>query len=336
MDKMPLNKRNSVFKFIIRMVTVKEIFKNCLSVADTPRGLLPLRFTERQFDVYARKSELLALRSRCAASVCLSFYTQRESLSFSYYIAAFARKTVVFDIYENDVMTATIQQPDESESGRIVYTKQHPGRTKITIYLPPCAEIYISDLDIEPYEPAPDRQKRLLFLGDSITQGMTSIGASLIYATLLADALDCAALNQGVGSYIFDEDSLDEGLPFAPDAIYVAYGTNDYSGALKNGIEPFLRKCPAYLSGLARIFPGVPVYVQTPIPRLNLETDEQIALFTTVRAYIAETAQSLGMNVIDGYRLIPGQQMYYTDRVHPNELGFLVYAMNLEKHIVLK
>lgn len=315
---------------------MKNLFKNCLTVIDTEHGYFPCRFTDKQLEVYLRNGPACATRSRCAASVCMSFYTAKDEIGFSYNIASFARKNVAFDVYENDYMVTTIPQPDQSESGRITYRKRNHGSTKITIYLPPCAEVMISDLDIGEYTVVPDRKKKLLLFGDSITQGMTSMEPSLTFATLLSNYLDCTVLNQSVGGYTFREESLDQDLPFFPDAIYVAYGTNDYTVSLTAGIEPFKQRCEAYIQKLCAIYPEIPIYIQTPTPRFDLASEDRIQLFAAVGEFIKDTALAFKITAIDGYSLIPEHQSFFTDRIHPNDLGFLVYAKNLEKQIVFK
>ena len=69
----------------------------------------------------------------------------------------------------------------------------------------------------------------LVFIGDSITQGMDARGPASAYAVQLARVLDVELLNQGVGGHIFDLDALDDELPYHPDIITIAYGTNDWS-----------------------------------------------------------------------------------------------------------
>lgn len=313
---------------------MKEIFKNCLMVDETDKGYFPCRFTQKQLEVYRQRGPAAVIRSRCTASVCMSFITAKEEIAFSYFIASFARNNVTFDVYENDRMVTTIPQPDGSPSGRILYRKRNTGETKITIYLPPCAEVLISELDIGEYKPIPDSQKKLLLLGDSITQGMTSKASSLIYATLVGNALGCSMLNQGVGGYIFNKDSLDENLPFTPDVIWVAYGTNDYTESLSTGMPRFERMCREYLEKLIKIYPHTPIFVQTPIPRFDFESEEQKVRFSAVREFIRNTVLSLELSVVDGFDLIPEHRWFFADGVHPNELGFLLYARNLEKTLV--
>lgn len=312
---------------------MKEIFKNCLMVTETDKGYFPCRFTEKQLEVYGQRNPATVIRARCTASVCMSFVTAKEQIEFSYFIASFARNNVTFDVYEDDRMVTTIPQPDGSQSGKITYQKRNAGETKITIYLPPCAEVLISDLDIGEYKPVEDSSKKLLLLGDSITQGMTSKTSSLIYATLLGNALGCSMLNQGVGGYIFNKDSLDEELPFKPDLIWVAYGTNDYTESRFAGMPRMERMCREYFEKLIRIYPQTPIFIQTPIPRFDFESEEQKALFTAVREFIRDTALLLGMSVVDGFDLIPEHRWFFSDEVHPNELGFLLYAKNLEKFL---
>ena len=49
---------------------------------------------------------------------------------------------------------------------------------------------------------------------------------------------------------------------------------------------------------------------------------------------IAKTARSFkSVHVVNGMELIPHDAAYFADGVHPNELGFLHYAINLIPHV---
>ena len=49
---------------------------------------------------------------------------------------------------------------------------------------------------------------------------------------------------------------------------------------------------------------------------------------------IAEAARSFDrVSVIDGYTLVPHREDLFADGLHPNDEGFLHYALNLARHI---
>jgi len=58
---------------------MKELFRNCLRVDERDGWLMPLRFTERQMQVYS-SNELRRVRSSCPASVILTFKTKGGAL----------------------------------------------------------------------------------------------------------------------------------------------------------------------------------------------------------------------------------------------------------------
>ena len=83
---------------------------------------------------------------------------------------------------------------------------------------------------------------RILFLGDSITQGAGASCPEERYVDVVGELLACEALNFGVGGTriarqttpsqesIYDEDFLkrSEGMPLDADMVFVFGGTNDY------------------------------------------------------------------------------------------------------------
>ena len=48
---------------------------------------------------------------------------------------------------------------------------------------------------------------------------------------------------------------------------------------------------------------------------------------------LKEEAQKCGITVIDGEYLTPRISDFYTDGLHPNDLGFTIYGMNLASEI---
>lgn len=176
---------------------------------------------------------------------------------------------------------------------------------------------------------------RILCLGDSITQGFNAVHPSLTLTSRLAGLLGVDALNQGVGGYYFDAASLDglEGIahegPSRPGLITVAYGTNDWD--LLPGLSTLRDRARAYFLKLACIFPGVPVFVLTPIWRGDIDKPKACGSFGDVSRVIAEEAgrQSCN-NVVDGLAIPIHDRKYFQDNwLHPNEEGFRIMADRL-------
>jgi len=142
-------------------------------------------------------------------------------------------------------------------------------------------------------------------------------------------------LNQGVGGYFFDAASLDgldsiarEGAS-RPGLITVAYGTNDWD--LVPGLSTLRANIRAYFERLAGLFPGVPVYVLTPIWRGDIDRPKACGSFDDVaRAIAGEAGRYPGNSIVDGLAIPIHDRKYFQDNwLHPNEEGFRIMADSL-------
>lgn len=173
-------------------------------------------------------------------------------------------------------------------------------------------------------EPAAKRPQ-ILCLGDSITQGFVAGWPSKCYVARLGDALDADVLNQGIGGHIFQPESLNgmEKLPFCPACITVAYGTNDWHDC--QSIQELQANISAYFARLHALFPGVPVYIISPLWRADCDDKRPHgAPLTHVRQLLLSEQEKYDhMTVIDGYTLIDHDTLLFEDGfLHPNRQGF--------------
>lgn len=307
---------------------MEQVFHHCLSVIRTEEGYYPVRFTEKQLAFYKGLGERFETRSLCTAGVTMEFTTSAKEISFSYQAERFARPYIAFDIYENDILRASVRRPDGSESGVVRYQLAGIG-SKICIYLPNLCKVSISNLDLGNFSPCVAKGKRkLLFLGDSITQGMMAQSPSMAYPSQLSRILEADILNCGVGAERFRKENLDDSLRGWPDRVFVAYGTNDSTQI--DSLEEIGQNIVGYFAELRRIFPQEPVTVITPTWRGEYGDDAQYAQkLDAVRGLIGREAEKYRCRVVDGFRLVPHLPEYFGDGyLHPNDLGFSQYALN--------
>ena len=169
---------------------------------------------------------------------------------------------------------------------------------------------------------------KLLFIGDSITQGWDTVYDSLSWAWRVTKWLDANSVIQGVGGGFFDASTLLP-LPFEPDGIFLAYGTNDFSRFncmedFRNAVHTYLKKfCAMYRCSKMAILP---------IPREEEGTyREGFGSFDELREILKEEYLSFGIPFIDGYDLLPNHAFFYADAVHPNDNGYALMFENLLK-----
>ncbi|NEG95658.1 hypothetical protein GFD17_02590 [Bifidobacterium sp. SMB2] len=318
-------------------MNIEDVFHNCVGVKTEPDGLRPVRFPDRLLDLYRERGEMTDIRANSTAGITMDFVTSADTVRFDYATGRFCRPFVTFDVYENDVFMATIREPDESPCGTVAYAKRNPGAARLTFVLPYTTDVRISHCDFgadaRPVNAADDGRPLMLFLGDSITQGMTSLRPSQGYAYLLARTLGFRPLNWGVGSYVFDARTLDDVAGVGADSIVVAYGTNDYT-KIREGemtLERFEATVAQYMTTLRLVVgEGTPVRVVTPLWRsAGCSTDEDRALLDRVRATIANQAMRRRFDVVDGLALVGHDDAFLADGLHPNDLGANMMANNI-------
>ena len=174
-----------------------------------------------------------------------------------------------------------------------------------------------------------------LALGDSITQGMVAIHPSGTYPSLISEQLDLELINAGVGGIRFASGELDY-IGIEPDIITVALGCNDW-GVPKEELEASVSD---YLECLLSLYKCRNIHFILPIWRSDAEQVNADMTFIQHREIIRKVASRYPfINIVDGYALLPCDEYYYGDptgKVHPNDEGFLRYAMALMKYINFK
>lgn len=307
-----------------------ELFHHCVKASYQDGVYYPQRFSDSMLEFYSSIDQAKAIRAHCTAGITMECMTDAPEVAFSYTCKGFCRDIVSFDIFENNVFMTTVTKPERSPSGRVCYRKRTQGRTKLTIFLPQCVHVGISDISMGQWSPVAEKPERILFLGDSITQGMTVSSPSQAYPLLISRFLGCDYLNQGVGGYVFDPESLREVHTLHATSVVVAYGTNDYHRITLGQLSPdkFRQNVEAYLDKLIRTFPEAAISVLSPIWRADC-AEESRPQFQHVCDTIKACACARSLQVIDGMTVIGHDERLYADGIHPNNWGANMMAMNI-------
>ena len=314
---------------------MKELFKNVLRVDEKDGWFIPCRFTDAQLNTYS-ESEPTRIRSAAASAVALAFKTSAEKLSLEYSISARARDWAAFDVLSDGVLFSS--KIIEDNEGIVDLDLPGDPSAEVRVYLPHLVAIKIRNIRSDaPLIPVPDRSKKWLVLGDSITQGMVSIHPSSAYPMILAEHYGVDILNQGVGGIEFEPRELDS-VGFEPDMITVALGCNDWGRANADGMRAVVTE---YLEKLLSLYKTENIYLITPIWRSDEYTSEENKgiSFGDHREAIRDAASKFPtVKIIDGYKLLPKLEHLFGDpdgrrRVHPNDEGFMRYALALMKYI---
>ena len=252
--------------------------------------------------------------------------TDSTSISFDYKASESHINANTIDLYIDDVLCDSYHI-EENLKGKVQFSLPAYEK-KVSIYLPCESTLQIKNFTIDgKYKSIKSKGPKVLILGDSITQGAGPHIASLAYANGLARELGYNILAQGIGGYRFEPDDLMRVDGFEPDKIIVALGTNWYDSP-EYDYEAAAR---GYYKKINEVFGKIPVLVITPLWRGNVENWER---FMWCIGIINDECQKHdNFKVVNGFELVPNTNDSFSDKVHPNAFGSLMYTRNLVKAI---
>ncbi|MCM8815270.1 MAG: SGNH/GDSL hydrolase family protein [Candidatus Omnitrophica bacterium] len=300
-------------------------------------GVIPQthsRFTEKQLAVYEKYGQATRIRTGCLSGVCIAMKTDSRDLEVELALKGRARNYLGLELEVDGTIVKSIRIKDlmpEMEKFKIkIFRFPDKKERKIKLHLPVSVEIEVISCSADG-EPTEKQEKKILFLGDSITQGMDCISPVCAYPCVVAKIFNADFINQGVGGFVFDAESLDRNFPFEPDIITVAYGVNDWNKDFS--AQKIAKSAYAYLEKLKKIFAKSKIFVITPIWTERENQKKKAGLLQNVRKIIEDAGKKTGCNVIDGLSLVPHDSFYFVDGIHPNETGHLMYGINLATHL---
>ena len=166
---------------------------------------------------------------------------------------------------------------------------------------------------------------KVLWLGDSITQGFGPLRSGHTYVSVANRLLNYDIINQGIGGYVYDKNILMQMGDYKPDKIIIAMGTNQFGTETMQDIEEYYERLKA-------IYADTPVLVVTPIWRGDVENGEPTLIsFCNKLKAICEKYSNI--TIVDGFKLVPHLEEYFLDKLHPNCLGGEIYGRNLVREI---
>jgi len=304
---------------------IKKITQGAIRIFEEDGYTVFRRFTPYQENVLDERK--FTPRQFANAGMRLEFYSPAGEISFDY--VAFrggAAKLFSLAVMFNgiEVYKQHCSFEEDIYGHFSIKVPESEELTKVTVYLPCLGGMRMKDLELpEGYIPC-KREKKILMLGDSITQGAFSDRPWLTYVNIVADKLNAEVLNQGIGGDKFCPRGLDPELPFEPDVITVAYGTNDWAAAIPD-LAGIIEE---YFTKLESIYPNTPKYAIPPLWRGNTDGLVKNGLtLQNVRELVTESALRHGCKVIPSLPLVPPHEDFFHDKtLHPNSLGFLLYG----------
>lgn len=315
----------------LNLSQLQTITMGALDIREEADGFRFLRMMPLQAAAFGEANEEFLLKCGATSGIRLDFYTDSPILALRWCHAKItsARTFCYFDVLVDGVLTMHSGTPDcaAEPEGNFCLTLPE-GMHRVQVFFPTLTDVTVAAVTLaDGATVMPHRaSKRILFHGDSITQGYDALFPSDCYANRLARYYDAEILNQAVGAACFDPEVLQYVGQF--DFVVAAYGTNDWRGKT---MADLTADAAGFFARLNVIYGKLPVFVVLPIWRADTDDGEPCAGdFMACRALIGRLAATQGFVVLDDYDLLPHDTRLFSDGyLHPNDIGFALYAQRL-------
>lgn len=305
------------------------LFHGALALEKKEGYTVARRFTAEQLRAVSY-NELFISRAACTASVTVELSTEATEISFSYKFFMRTGVRSTFEVYTDGFLTHLVGDDTLADEGTLTFSFKE-GKKRIEIYIPSYSEVGIKDLFVNgAYRALPKRKTKVLFFGDSITQGGGSKRSAQTYVNVVKRALGWEIVNLGIGGYYFEKNLVTE-IPFSPDKIVVSLGTNQHSMEE----EESKRRICEFFEALHALYGEKSVLVILPAYCGNPNIENKSEKYKRLKRLILEAAgQYPNIKAVSAYDMVPHLADYYMDDlVHPNALGMELYGNNLARAI---
>ena len=306
---------------VLSFEEIKKITVGAPFSEETSEGMRFYKYRPELFDKWAAHGNELGQRMLTTSGIRLDFHTNSQRMSVE------IAKRCKFEIYVNGLLRYTMRDCESLNVALDGVFGETLEEAHITIYFPSHSIGVLKTLELDDgtYVRPHEFDRRILFIGDSITQGWESKFDSLSFANRVSRYFNADSVIQGIGGACFYEDCIED-IPFDPQWVIIAYGTNDFRKC--KDLEEFKSHLYPSMAKFSEFYKGKKVFVISPIWRED-QTPKHDLGFAETRAEIISEAKKYGFTHIDGGTLMPPIPLLFTDGLHPNDNGFSVYAENL-------
>ena len=304
---------------------LKTIYFGAYSFAETEDGCLQaFQYSDPQMDYFRRTFDFWYDRCMASTAKTIEFTTEAREVSFEYRFI-WKGSEDSFELAIDGLIERIWYVKDLADVGKIAFTLPE-GKKTVAVYLPADATVLIRNFTADAAVARPAKGEKVLWLGDSITQGYGPLRSAMTYVSVANRLLNYDIINQGIGGYVYDKNSLMKMEGYSPDKIIVALGTNQYRSETTEAVEEFYQT-------LIRIYgEKIPVLCVSPLWRGD--NPEELPKFVGFCEEIKRIAgQYANVTVVDGFRLVPHLPEYFLDNLHPNCLGAETCGRNLVEAI---
>ena len=299
---------------------IRTLLFGAVNVTEEADGLRTLKCSDATVEAWNKINPDLRKRAIAPCGIRLDFHTDSEEITFTL-------KGSKFDLLVDGLLADRFFGSEECEDFSVTLDGDSH---RITLIFPShdCTYCRVAGLEltdgatVTPHE----YSCKFLFLGDSITQGWNSDLDSLSYAWRTALHFNADCIIHGVGGGVFHESVFEAPEGFDPDRVIIAFGTNDFK--YYKTPEGLRENVAAYLDRAVAAFGADKILGITPIWRYD-NWIQAMGSFDECIEIIREEYEKRQISTVDGLALVPNRKEFFDDALHPNAIGFSMYAENL-------
>ena len=304
---------------------LQRIYFGAYSFRETEDGWLQaFQYSDAQMEYFRTAFDFWYDRCMATSAKTLEMTTNAQTVSFEYKFIWVGSQDS-FELAVNGLISEIRYVRDLPKEGKLTWTLPE-GEKDIIIYLPADATVLIRNCSVDgAFSPARKNDK-VLWLGDSITQGYGPLRSAQTYVSVANRLLNDDIINQGIGGYVYDKKSLMKMNGYTPDKIIVALGTNQFGCETMKDVEEY------YETLIGLYGEKIPVLCVTPLWRGDVP--DGLPVLTRFCRNVKEIAGRYpNVKIVDGFSLVPHLPEYFLDNLHPNALGAETYGRNLVEEI---
>ena len=287
------------------------------------------RFGKNQMEYMANENYDYGWRNwaKFSGGITLEFKTDSSFIEFDYKASCSHERANTVDLYIEKTLHC-VYKIGENLKGKVRFDLPN-GEKTVTIYLPNESIFQIKNFTIDgSYKTVKDTRKKILAIGDSITQGAGPEFASVSYINILNREYKYDIIDQGIGGYRYEAKDLMKIDGFEPDRILVALGTNYYDEGIFESLGYDYEKAVIdFYKKLNELYPNTKKLVFTLLYRTR---DLDVNRLKWCRNVIEREALKYpNTYVINGKDLMPNDPVTLSDGIHPSTYGSIMIAKNL-------
>ena len=195
---------------------LQSIYYGALRFEETEDGYLQaFQYTRSQMDYFKNAFEFWYDRCFATTAKTFEFTTSATKLSFGYKFI-WKGSEDSFELFVDGMATKIYYVKELEEEGTLSFELPE-GEKNVVVYLPADATVLVKDFEMNgAYTPAKKGEK-VLWIGDSITQGYGPLRSAHTYVSVANRLLNYDIVNQGIGGYIYDKNTMVPMEGYKPD-----------------------------------------------------------------------------------------------------------------------